>query len=65
MTNSALSEERELKRLIFFKFYLKFIVASQTQFRGSFYSDKQSKWRDSVNYKFIFLKNTLIVYNYK
>ena len=29
MTNSALSEERELRRLIFFKFYFKFIAVSQ------------------------------------
>ena len=41
MTNSALSEERELRRLIF-KFYFKFIAVSQIQFRGSFGSDEQS-----------------------
>ena len=38
MTNSALSEERELRGLIF-----KFIAVSQIQFRDSFDSDKQSK----------------------
>ena len=42
-TNSALSEERELRRLIFLKFYFKFIAVSQIQFRDSFDSDKQSK----------------------
>ena len=42
MTNSALSEERELRRLTFFKFYFKFIAVSQIQFRDSFDSDKQS-----------------------
>ena len=43
MTNSALSEERELRRLIFFKFYFKFIAVSQIQFRDSVDGDKQSK----------------------
>ena len=35
MTNFALSEERELKRLFFFKFFFKFIAVSQDQFRDS------------------------------
>ena len=43
MTNSALSEECELWRLDFWKFYFKFIAVSQIQFRGSFDSDKLSK----------------------
>ena len=43
MTNSALSEEREVRRLIFLKFYFKFIAVSQIQLRYSFDSDKQSK----------------------
>ena len=42
MTNSSLPEQRNLRRLIFFKFYLKLIAVSQIQFRDSFYSDKQS-----------------------
>ena len=47
MTNSALSEERE-RRLIFLKFFFKFIAVSQIQFRDSFDSDKQSKWLKSI-----------------
>ena len=47
MTNSALSEERELKRLIFLKYHFKFIALSQIQFLDSLYSDRQSKCRDS------------------
>ena len=43
MTNSALSEEREVRQLIFLKFCFKFIEVSQIQFRESFDSDKQSK----------------------
>ena len=43
MINHALSGERELRRLIFLKFYFKFIAVSQIQFRDSFDSDKQSK----------------------
>ena len=43
MTNSALSEERELRRLFFLKFYFKCVAVSQIQFRDSFDSDKQSK----------------------
>ena len=43
MTNSALSEERELQRLIFLKFHFKSIAVSQTQLRDSFGSNKQSK----------------------
>ena len=45
MTNSALSEERELRRLIY---YFKFIAVSQIQFRDSFDGDKQSKWLKSI-----------------
>ena len=48
MTNSALSEERELWQLIFWKFYFKFIAVSQIQFRDSFDSAKQSKWLESI-----------------
>ena len=48
MTNSALSEEREVRQLIFLKFCFKFIVVSQIQFRESFDSDKQSKWPKSI-----------------
>ena len=48
MTNSALNEERELRRLIFFKFYFKFTAVSQIQFRDSFDSAKQRKWRKSI-----------------
>ena len=47
MTNSALSEERELRRLIFENYtsnlYFKLIAVSQIQFHDSFDSDKQSK----------------------
>ena len=43
MINSALSGERELRRLIFLKFYFKFIAVSQIQFPDSFDNDKQSK----------------------
>ena len=43
MTNFALSEEREVRQLIFLKFCFKFIEVSQIQFRESFDSDKQSK----------------------
>ena len=39
MTNSKLSEERELRRLTF---YNSIIAVSQIQFRDSFDSDKQS-----------------------
>ena len=39
MTNSALSEEHELRQLLFQNFY--FIAVSQIQFRDSFDSDKQ------------------------
>ena len=43
MTNSALSEERELRRVpSTLKFYFKFIAVSQIQFRDSFHSDQQS-----------------------
>ena len=42
MMNSALSEERELRRLIFLKFYFKFVAVSQIQFRDSFDSDTQT-----------------------
>ena len=49
MTNFALSEELELRRLIFLKFYFKFISVSQIQFRDSFDSDKQSKWLKSIS----------------
>ena len=45
MTNSALSEERELRRLIL---YFKLIAVSQIQFRDSFDSDKKSKWLKSI-----------------
>ena len=48
MTNSALSEELELRGLIFLKFYFKFIAVSQILFRDSFDSDKQSKWLKSI-----------------
>ena len=50
MTNSALSEERELRYTTdnFFYIYFTFIAASQIQFRDSFDSDKQSKWLKSV-----------------
>ena len=48
MTNSALSEEREVQKLIFSKFCFKFIEVSQIQFRESFDSDKQSKWPKSI-----------------
>ena len=44
MTNSALPEERELRRLIFLKFYFRFIALSHIQLRDRFDSDKQSKW---------------------
>ena len=40
MTNPALSEERQLRRLILLKFYFKFIAVSQIQFRDSLSSDK-------------------------
>ena len=43
MTNSALSEERELRRLIFLKLYFNFTAVSLIQFRDGFDSDKQSK----------------------
>ena len=48
MTNSALSEERELRRLVF-ENYFKLIAVSQIQFHNSFDRDKQSNWvsRDS------------------
>ena len=42
MTNSALSEERELQRLYLLKANFKFIAVSQIQFRDSFNGDKQS-----------------------
>ena len=48
MTNSALSEECEVRQLNFFKFCFKFIEVSQIQFRESFDSDKQSKWPKSI-----------------
>ena len=48
MTNSALSEEREVQKLIFSKFCFKFIEVSQNQFRESFDSDKQSKLPNSI-----------------
>ena len=48
MTNFALSEEREVRQLIFLKFCFKFIEVSQIQFRESFDSDKQSKWPKSI-----------------
>ena len=48
MTNSALSEERELRRLIFLKFHFKYIAVSQIQFRDSFDSNKQSEWLKSI-----------------
>ena len=41
MTNSALSEERELRRLVF-ENYFKLIAVSQIQFHNSFDRDKQS-----------------------
>ena len=43
MTNSALSEERELRRLIFLKFYFKFTAVSLIQFCDGSDSDKKSK----------------------
>ena len=43
MTNSALSEEGEVRPLIFLKFCFKFIEVSQIQFCESFDRDKQSK----------------------
>ena len=46
MIDSALSEERELRRLIFLKFYFKSIALSHIQFRDSFDSDKQIKVND-------------------
>ena len=39
MTNSALSEEHELRRLFFLKFYFKFIAVSQIQLRDSLDSE--------------------------
>ena len=42
VTNSGLSEGREVRRLTFLKFYFKFIVVSQIQFRDSFDSEKRS-----------------------
>ena len=48
MTNSALSDERELRRLIFLKFYFKVIAVSPIQFRDSSESDKQSEWLKSI-----------------
>ena len=42
MINSALPEERELRRLVFLKFYFRFIAVSQIQFRDSFDSDEQN-----------------------
>ena len=44
MTNSTLSEERELRRL-FFKILFQIYCG---QFRDSFDSDKQSKWPKSI-----------------
>jgi len=41
--NSVLNGEREARRLIFKKFYFKFIAVSQIQFLESSVSDKQSK----------------------
>ena len=43
MFNSALSQEREVRGLIFLKFYFKFIAVPQIQFCDSFVFDKQSK----------------------
>ena len=48
MTNSSLPGERELRRLIFLKSYIKFIAVYQIQFCDSFDSDKQSKWLKSI-----------------
>ena len=48
MTNCALPEERELRRLIFLKFYFKCFAVSQIQFRDSFDSDKESKGLNKV-----------------
>ena len=48
MTNSALSEERELRKANFTKFYFKFIAVSQIKYSDSFDSDKQSKWLKSI-----------------
>ena len=45
MTNSALSEEREVRQLFFLKFCFKFIEVSQIQFRESFDSDKVNDLR--------------------
>ena len=45
MTNSALSEERELRRLIFLHSISNLFAVSQIQFRDSFGSDKQGKWK--------------------
>ena len=47
MTKSALSEERELRQLIFLKVYFKLIAVSQIQFRDSFDSDKAKDLRVS------------------
>ena len=47
MTNSASSEERELRRLIF-ENYFKLIAVSQIQFHNSFDKDKQSNWLKSI-----------------
>ena len=42
MTNSALSDVRELRRLFFLNVYFKFIAVSQIPFGDSFDSDKQT-----------------------
>ena len=46
---SALSKERELRRLIFLKFYFKFIAVSHFHFCDSLDSDEQSKWFKSIS----------------
>ena len=49
MTDSTLSEERRWSTTAnFLKFCFKFSEVSQSQFRESFDSDKQSKWPKSI-----------------
>ena len=48
MFNSALCEERDVRGLLFLKFYFKCIAVSQIQFCDSFDFDKQSKQFHSI-----------------